>query len=153
MRRHDREIVDRADMLRVLNACDVLHVALQGETYPYVVPLSFGWEERNGRVVLYVHGAREGLRHVLLARCPRVAVEASRMFRYVDTGHGLTCTYESVMGTGEAEAVRGEEAERGLQAIVRHCGFADYACGPQVLAATSVWRITLNEITGKRRTV
>ena len=153
MRRHDREVTDGSELLRILDACDTLHVALQGEAYPYVVPLSFGWEERDGRVALYVHGAREGLRHTLMARCPRVAVEASRMLRYVDTGHGLTCADESVMGTGEAEALHGQEAERGLRAIVRHCGFAEADFDPRTLAATSVWRITLREITGKRRTI
>lgn len=154
MRRRDREITDRAELLRVLDGCDTLRVAFQGEEYPYVVPLSFGWaEESGGQVVLYVHGAKTGLRHALLARCPRVAVEADRMLGYAATAHGLTCAYESIMGTGEARVVTGEEARCGLAALVRHCGFDGYDCGEQVMAATSVWKITLRTLTGKRRTV
>lgn len=153
MRRHDREITDRAELLAVLDRCDTLRVAFSGEEYPYVVPLSFGWAEENGEVALYVHGAKAGLRHTLLARCPRVAVEADRMLGYAAIGQGLTCAYESVMGTGEARAVEGEEARRGLEALVRHCGFDGFDCGEKALAATSVWRIGLRTLTGKRRTL
>lgn len=151
MRRKDREITDRAEILAVLDRCDVVHVGMKGGEYPYVVPLSFGWEEKDGTVCIYVHGAKEGYRHTLLKQDARVCVTADRFIQYVETPHGISCVYESVIGTGVAEALTGEEAAAGMACLLTHCGFAGYACPQEETAHTSLWRITLNTLTGKRR--
>lgn len=153
MRRSDRAIQTPEETLAVLDQCDTIRVGFRGETYPYVVPLSFGWEEIDERVYIYVHGALNGLRHELLKADRRVCVEADRFGRYVQTEHGVTCEYESVIGFGRAERISGDEAVHGLAAILRHCGFDGYRCPQAVENNTSVWRITLSQLTGKRRTV
>lgn len=151
MRRRDREIKDRAEILGMLDRCQVLHLGLTGEAGPYVVPLSFGWEEQDGQVVLYVHGATEGRRHTMLARDNRVAVAADNFDRYVEGPGGISCVYESIMGEGVAEPVTGAEAQHGMDCILRHCGYAGYQCPGDAMAHTSLWRITLHSLTGKRR--
>lgn len=53
MRRTDREITDRQELLDVMARCDVCRLALNDESgYPYVVPLNFGMEEREGTLYL-----------------------------------------------------------------------------------------------------
>lgn len=151
MRRHDREITDEAEVLAILERCEVLRVALNSETYPYIVPLSFGCEVIGERPYLYVHGAKEGLRHQLLADDWRVCFEADRFDGYVQTPHGISCNYESIIGFGRAEALTGEEAAHGLQVILSHCGFPGYQCPQAQTDHTSVWRITVSQMTGKRR--
>ena len=50
MRRTDREITDRQELLDVMARCDVCRLALNDESgYPYVVPLNFGMDEQIGR--------------------------------------------------------------------------------------------------------
>ena len=138
-------------MLAILDRSPVIRLGLNGENCPYVVPLSFGWEEREGQVLVYVHGATEGRRHTLLACDSRVAVEADSFTRYVEGPGGISCVYESVMGEGVAEAVTGAEALHGMDCILRHCGYAGYQCPGNAMAHTSLWRITLHNLTGKRR--
>lgn len=150
MRRRDRELNDEQEILRVLDGCDTIRVAFGGDTYPYIVPLSFGWEEKGGRVYLYVHGAKEGLRHELLRRDFRVCVEADRFQGYVKTAHGITCRYESVIGFGRVESVTGAEAVHGLKMILRHCGHGDEPVPQKASEYTSVWKITISQMTGKR---
>lgn len=150
MRRVDRELTEEKEILQVLDGCDTIRVAFGGETYPYIVPLSFGWEERNGRVYLYVHGAKEGLRHELLRRDFRVCVEADRNQGYVKTAQGVTCLYESVIGFGRVENVSGEEAAHGMKLILKHYGYGDEPVPPRMTAYTSVWKITISQMTGKR---
>ena len=151
MRRRDREITDRGEILGVLDRCQVLHLGLTGEDGPYVVPLSFGWEEQDGQVLLYVHGAMEGRRHTMLARDSRVAVAADNFYRYEEGPGGISSVYESIMGEGVAEPVTGAEAQHGMDCILRHCGYAGYQCPGNAMAHTSLWRITLHSLTGKRR--
>ena len=60
MRRAENEMSSLADIVDVLDRCDTIRLGLHGSEYPYVVPLSFGYEVANGKVVLYAHGAKEG---------------------------------------------------------------------------------------------
>ena len=67
MRRKDREISDFDEMIEVIKKCDVCRIAMQGEEYPYMVPLNFGMEVEDSQVTLYFHGAMEGRKYELLA--------------------------------------------------------------------------------------
>ena len=60
MRRKDREITDKQDILEVMRKCDVCRIALHDGDYPYIVPLNFGLQVENDMPVLYFHGALEG---------------------------------------------------------------------------------------------
>lgn len=150
MRRTDREIMDEDELVEVLRRCDVLRVAMNTDTYPYMVPLSFGCEMAGGRLYIYVHGAREGMRHELLARDWRVCFEADHFDGYVQTEHGISSKYESIVGFGRTEVMNGEAAEHGMECILAHCGFAGFKCPEGVAARTSIWRITVSQMTGKR---
>ena len=66
MRKREREVTDPQEKLAVLLGCPFLTLALHGEGAPYCVPLNFGAEEVNGRLVLYFHCALEGTKLDLL---------------------------------------------------------------------------------------
>ncbi|MCX7038328.1 MAG: pyridoxamine 5'-phosphate oxidase family protein, partial [Spirochaetes bacterium] len=72
MSRAEREIVGRAEMEAVLARADVLSLALCDEPAPYVIPVSFGYEEGT----LYVHSAPRGAKIDLIARDPHVGFSA-----------------------------------------------------------------------------
>lgn len=72
MRRTDREITDRQELLDVMARCDVCRLALNDESgYPYVVPLNFGMEEREGTLYLLFHGALTGTKYDRMEQDPR----------------------------------------------------------------------------------
>jgi len=163
MRRADREITDFSDILDVLRRADTIRLGLNGDPYPYVVPLSYGFEADAGRdapgaprvVYVYVHGAAEGYKHDLIARDNRACVEAGIFHRYAAYGEGgaasVTTEYESVIGFGTVEAVTGGEAARGMDLILEHCGFPGFAYETPPLSAMLILKITLTHISGKRR--
>ena len=152
MRRSDRQIKDISDILDVLNSCQTIRLGLNGEDFPYVVPLSFGWEYADGTLKIYFHCAKEGKKLDLISRDRRACVEADMLSGYKRTEHGVTADYISVIAFGRAELVYGQEAEHGLQLLLEHCGVEGYSpktCAQNPLVA--VCRITVDEITGKRR--
>ena len=103
MRRNDREIKDRAEVLAVMRRCAVCHLALNdADGYPYVLPLNFGVEERDGRVVLYFHSALAGKKLDLLARDSRAAfaMDTKHELQYFAEKGYCTYAYESVLGRG-----------------------------------------------------
>ena len=74
MRRTDRQVTDLTEIAAILNRCDTIRLGLQGEEYPYVVPLSFGWEMVDGTIYIYFHGAKEGHKVDAIARHDKVSL-------------------------------------------------------------------------------
>ena len=154
MRRTDREITDRQELLDVMARCDVCRLALNDESgYPYVVPLNFGMEERDGTLYLLFHGAMTGTKYDRMERDSRATFE-------MDCGHMLctdeakgmcTMAYESVIGRGRLELVPEEEKEEALAILMRHYHQEDFPFGRAAMPKTKVFRLVVEQMTGKRR--
>lgn len=151
MRRTDNEITSFSGIIDILERCDTVRVGLFGDEYPYIVPLTFGYEAAGGKVMIYVHGAKDGLKHDLILKNNRVCVEADIFQGYASTGHGVTTEYESVIGFGIIEKAGHEDSVRGLDLLMRHCGIEGFSAEQCVaLGITTVYKITIDSITGKQ---
>lgn len=161
MRRQDREITEFADVIKVMRACQVCHVAFSDEDYPYVVPMTFGMEvKENNRVNLYFHGAKEGRKHELIKKNNKVS------FVMEDT-HGIVtglqvgaceCTmeFECVMGTGTIEYVSEEEKVAALQTMLQQYNVKEgqnYHFHQEVVPRIHVLRLRVNSLSAKKREV
>lgn len=60
MRRKKRQVTDLEAIKNLVERSQVLRIALNGEEYPYVVPVNFGYEWNEDNLTLFVHGADEG---------------------------------------------------------------------------------------------
>jgi nitroimidazol reductase NimA-like FMN-containing flavoprotein (pyridoxamine 5'-phosphate oxidase superfamily) len=153
MRKSEREVTNIADIADILGRCDTVRLGLFGEPYPYIVPVSFGYEVTDGRIAVYFHGAKEGLKHELIAKNSKVCIEADIFNGYKRVGAGVTTAYESVVGFGAAELADTPTAIHGLDLMMEHCGFTDFSSEQCVLLGiTAVYRVTLDSVTGKVRT-
>ena len=75
MRRKDREINDINEIFDILTRCDTVRIGFHGESFPYIVPVSFGAEMVKGKPVVYFHCARQGMKLDLLKANVCVCVE------------------------------------------------------------------------------
>ena len=152
MRRKDREITDKAELLDILRRCDTVRLGMVSDGEPYVVPLSFGVEEEeNGSIAIYFHCAQSGRKVQALQQQPRVCIEGDIFYKTEPTRHGITTRYESIIGFGTAEQVDGPELRRGLESILRHYGYDSYPVDScKYLPVTAVYKITLSTLSGKR---
>lgn len=152
MRKADREIKDFEEIKELLDECQTIRLAMHDEPYPYIVPLSYGWEEINRQIFVYFHCAKEGKKLDLITKNGNVCFEADCLAGYKSTGHGVTADYRSLIAFGKAERVYGEELVRGLELLLAHChveGYSARECA--AMGITAVVRITVDGITGKRR--
>ena len=62
MRRKDREVTELETVKEIIRQCDVLRLGLADGDYPYIVPMNFGWEEKEGRLYFYLHGQQKAAR-------------------------------------------------------------------------------------------
>ncbi len=150
MRRKDREVTDLGETIDILQRADTIRVGIHSEPYPYVVPLSYGFETVDAKIILYFHGATEGFKHDLLRANPNVCAETDIFRRYTSIGDSITTEYESFIGFGRAVLVHGEEAIKGMDLLLTHCGYENFPYDKSALDYVSIYKIELASYRAKR---
>ena len=152
MRRAEREITAFSEQIAVMRKCTVCRVAFHDTPYPYIVPMNFGMEVEDTQVTLYFHGAGEGKKLELLKKSPNVAFEMDCAHQLIMSTTACSCSmaYESVMGQGQLKFVTGEEKQRGLEALLRQFQIESMPMSEAVLSRTTVLKLVVTQITGKR---
>ena len=74
MRRKDREVTNIIEILQIIEKAKVLHLALFDADYPYIVPLHYGYEYKEGILIFYMHCAKEGHKLDLIRSNPNVCI-------------------------------------------------------------------------------
>lgn len=155
MRRAEREVTDFEQMVQILGRCDALSLALIDGDRPYVLPLNFGYEIVDGKVVLYFHGAKDGHKYEVMEKNPHAAFCASCEHSFVPAKVDCASSflYESVCGQGMVEIVQGEEALHALSCLMEHYApGVEHPFEPKHAASVRVWKMNVESMTGKRRT-
>ena len=152
MRRKDREITDPARIAEILQRCPAASFAFAGGE-PYVVPMSFGFEESGGRFTLYMHCAREGKKLDRLRADPRAAFAAftgNAVYGEGDVACAYSTSFDSVCGEGVLRELTGEGKRCGLDRIMAQAapGHA-FTYDDRTLEKTCVLALDVEHISGK----
>lgn len=151
MRRADLEITSLEEIVKIIDKCAVMRAGFFDGQYPYIVPLSFGYAFKEGKLTFYFHGAKEGLKHDLIAKSPNACVEGDIFYRYVKRERSVTVEYESFIAKGQVSEIAGEESVFGIERILQHCGYPEFSASECVaLDITRVYKIEIQSVTGKR---
>ena len=153
MRRNDREVKDRSALLDILDRCEICRIGFWDGNEVYIVPLSFGWEEAEGVIRFYFHGAKEGRRAELIREKPKVGFELDSEYRLnaADDACGHSARFRSLIGTGTICSLENEEEKRhGLSLIMSHyTGREDWTFSDARVQAAGVYCLTVEKMTGK----
>jgi uncharacterized protein len=155
MRRTDRQISDREKLKAMLDGADACRLAFAVGGEPYIVTLNFGYEWEGELPVLYFHCAREGRKLEMMRANPRVCFE-------LDVDHALSVgpspcdwgmKFASIVGYGTLSEIRDDEKRRsGLDTLLRHYGWSgEGSYGEGALGATTILRLDVEELSGKRK--
>lgn len=153
MRRKDRCVEDKSEILAIIKKCEVCNLAFYEEGFPYIVPLNFGVYESEGNFELYFHCAKVGKKLDLLKVNNHVAfsMTCSHKLYLEEAACNSTMEFESVCGNGILEQLSDEEKVRVLNILMKqYSGRDDYSFPENELRAVAVLKLTVNEITGKR---
>lgn len=151
MRRKDREVKDRSKIIEIIKRCEVCRIAINDEPTPYILPLNFGMEELEDKIVLYFHGANEGKKYELIKRNNRVSFEMDCSHRLVTNPETGNCTmeYESVIGDGYIEIVNDDKKEHALNILMKQYHQEDFTYNRNYIASTTVMKLVVDNMTGK----
>ena len=154
MRRAEREVTDRGQLLGIIGRCTCCRVAFSDPEGAYIVPLSFafvpGQPDR-----FYFHGAKEGRKASLIAKRPKVGFEMDCAYELVagQSGCKYSCRYQSIVGTGVIGEVQDlEEKKQALSALMRQYEPSrSFAFTDEQAQAVAVYRLDVAAMTGKQR--
>ncbi|MBO4880427.1 MAG: pyridoxamine 5'-phosphate oxidase family protein [Firmicutes bacterium] len=153
MRRKDREVTDIAEIRRILDKADILHMGLFDGDYPYVVPVHYGYEFREDTLVFYTHGAKEGHKLDLIRKDPHICVQVDCDVETLPAkaACGYGSTFASVIAKGKAEILEdpAEKAEA-LKILMKCQTGMDFPINGAMASAVAVLKITASEFTAKR---
>lgn len=152
MRRKDREITDKNEIIDIINKCDCCRIAFFDEGYPYIVPMNFGLALENDKIALYFHCAREGKKLDLIKKNPNVSFEMDCSHKLItgEVACNSTMEFESVVGNGIATIVN-ENKEYALTQIMQaYSDKKEFHFDENELSAVTVFKIEVVNVTGKR---
>lgn len=154
MRRKDREITDFDEILKIIDACDIVRLGLSDGDTPYIVPVNFAYEVMDAKVMLYIHGAMAGRKYEILIKNPICSFEMDIpvQIECIEEKKDVTMRYQSVMGKAVAEFLEGEEKVRALDEILmaRYDQTRDFNYNRRMIPQTAVIRLKVVEMTAKR---
>lgn len=155
MRRTDREVTEELALDDIIRRGACVHLGLRDGAGVYVVPVNYGFTREAGRRVLYFHGAGTGRKLELIRKTSQVSFCITLEHGVIpgETAGEYSFAYESVMGYGNVTVLKdAEEKRRGLFCLFSHYGAEkSFDVSERVLEHTAVLRLTVEEISGKRR--
>ena len=154
MRQKNREITDIQEIIEVMKQCDVVRLALNDDEYPYILPLNFGMDVSDGKIILLFHSALEGHKIDLIKKDNRASFEmdCKHQLQYFDDIGYCTMSYESVIGIGKIRILKDEEKMQALRKLMDHYHPDENAYfNPAAVERTMVYTLEVEKITGKRK--
>ena len=154
MTRREREITDINEIIKILDESKVLHLGLVDGDEPYVVPMNYGYTLENGKLTLWLHGAKRGRKLDVMRANPKVFFEMecgiTPFEGEIACKYGIT--YASVMGKGIAEIVEDIETKKSaLSFLMKTQTGKVFEFEDKMADVVSVIRIDVSEFTAKHR--
>lgn len=153
MRRKDREITEFDKIMEIMAKCDVCRLALFDEVYLYIVPLNFGVDVEAEQLYLYFHCANQGKKLDLIRANNKVTFEMDCEHNIILYDERMSCTmgFASVIGHGEIELVEDDKKFEALKILMRHYHSEEFEFNTGLMKATTVLRLKVLDVVGKRR--
>ena len=148
MRRSEKEITDQSVIEAIINASLVCRLALSDGDQPYIVPLSFGYQDRT----LYFHSALEGKKIDIIKINNRICFEFDINTEIIEAEKACKwgIKYQSVIGFGKAVLVHNiEEKQKALNIIIGHYSDRNFQFPDKAIKKTLVIKIEIEKMTGK----
>lgn len=154
MRRKDREITDRNEIINMLKNFEVCSIAFNDGDYPYVIPLNFGYISDDKGIKLYFHGANEGKKIELIKADNRVAFSLYNVNKIIIDSNAANSTamYESVCGRGRIRFIEDyNEKMKAFKAIMaKYSKEENFTYNENAVKHTCVYVLEVEHISGKR---
>ena len=154
MRKADREIKNKEEIIDIIKRCDVIRLAFNNGDYPYILPLNFGFEVKNDKVIFYLHSALEGTKVEIMKKDNRASFEmdTKHELQYYEEKGYCRMYYESVIGREKIRILTEDEKIYALKKLMGHYHKDENTYfNPAAISRTLVYSLEVEEMTAKRK--
>ena len=133
--------------------CETCVIGLNDNGYPYLVPMNFGIDIEDEQVYLYFHSANDGKKIDLIKKDNRATFEMDCEHNFTLYEEKMSCAkgYASVIGHGTFEFVEEDKRKEAFKILVRHYHDEDLEINKEKITKTTLLRLKVNDMIGKRR--
>lgn len=153
MRRKDRQLNDAAEIREIIIKADVCRIAMADNNIPYIVTMNFGYSDEDR--CFYFHCAREGRKLEMIKNNNFVCFELDTDHEIYEGEYGCDwgMKFSSIVGYGRISIVENRELRiKALDSIMLHySGKASLSYDETVFERTTILKLDIEEITGKRK--
>ncbi len=154
MTRRERQVTDINEIIKILDNSKVLHLGLVDGDEPYVVPMNYGYTFEDGKLTIWLHGARKGRKIDVIRANPKVFFEME--YGITPFEGDVACkygiTYSSLMGRGVANIIDDiEEKKSALTFLMKTQTGKDFQFDDRMAEVVGIIRIDVIEFTAKCR--
>ena len=154
MTRREQQVTDINEIIEILEKSKVVHVGMIDGDEPYVVPMNYGYVLEDGKLTIYLHGAKRGRKIDAIKANPKVFYEMccdiTPFEGEVACKYGIT--YASIMGKGLATLVEDvEEKKQALSILMKTQTGKDFQFEDKLTTVVSIIKIDTLEFTAKKR--
>jgi uncharacterized protein len=154
MRRSDREIKDIALIEEIIAIADVCRIAIANDNVPYIVTMNFGYQGGENPC-FWFHCAESGRKLEMIGKNNHVCFELDGDHEIYEGENGCDwgMKFSSIIGYGKISVVSGVHSKiEGLNCIMKkYSGRESFSYNEKVLEKTTVLRLDVEEMTGKRK--
>ena len=155
MRRHDREITDKAEIECFISGEKILRVGFCDNGEVYIVPVNYGYTVDSGRYTFYFHGAKAGRKYELAKACPSVGFEIDGSYELIraENACGHSAKYQSVIGNGTLSVITDADEKRAaFSSIMKQAtDRAEWEYDDAVLERTALFKIEVKTMSCKAK--
>ena len=153
MRRKDLAIADPQQVDAIIQNSHCIRLAFADGKYPYIVPMSFGYQRQGDTQTFYLHGAAVGRKVDLIQKlgCAGFELDCDGHTNEDDKACDFSVRYQSVIGEGDiVQLTDPNEKAAALQVIMKkYSGRDDWEFPEAVLGKTAVFRLTVTAISAR----
>ena len=150
MRRNEKKIIARTEIDDIIKNSDVCRIAFANNNTPYVIPVSFGYDGKS----IFVHTAKTGRKIEFIEKNNLVCIEFDIDVKTIedkDVPCKWTSAYKSAIGYGKMiELTEYEEQENAINQVMLHYSGKDWEFNEHMLKSVKLWKIEIDEISGKQ---
>ncbi len=150
MRREDKQINNRSEIDEIVKKSDVCRLAFANGNMPYITPVSFGYDGKS----IFIHTAKTGKKIEFIAKNNLVCFEFDSDVKTIGD-EAIPCkwttAYKSVIGYGRIIELRDhKEKVTAINLIMLHYSDKKWDFDERMLAGVKLWKIEIDEISGKQ---
>lgn len=154
MRRKDREVTNKDEILEIIRKCDVCRLAFYDEDYPYIIPMNFGFSSEGADIELLFHCANAGKKLDLIKANPKAGFEMDCSHKLIlgkEKDCNSTMEYESICGNGMIEILSEDRKVYALTQLMNQYSSKDnFEFSEKDLMGITVFKLTVQHIYAKR---